>query len=226
MIELVELGKSYDLGTGVVTALEGVTLTVAEGEFMTIMGASGSGKSTLLHLLGILDKPTQGRYSILGHDVSTLPDRELARIRNQHFGFVFQSFNLFPELSALENVVMPMVYARIRPAARRKRARELLERVGMGHRLGHYPNMLSGGEQQRVAIARALANEPDLVLADEPTGNLPTGMGHEILTMLTEMNQAGTTVILVTHDDSIGRGGSRRIRLSDGRLTADERSPA
>ncbi len=221
MIEIQELSKVYDLGAVKVSALGGVSLRIARGEFVTVMGSSGSGKSTLLHLLGILDRPTTGTYRLQGHDVTGLPDREQSRIRNEHFGFVFQSFNLFAELNALENVMMPMVYARVPPRERRGKATSLLERVGLENRMLHFPNMLSGGEQQRVAIARALANGPDLVLADEPTGNLPSAAGREVLRMLTEMNEAGTTVVLVTHDDTVGRCGTRRIRLSDGAVVED-----
>ncbi len=221
MIRLEAVGKEYDLGRARVRALNGISLHVKRGEYVTIMGSSGSGKSTLLHVLGILDRPSSGRYLLEGHDVGLLRDREQARIRTMHFGFVFQSFNLFPELSALENVMVPLMYAGMPAAARRRRAGELLDRVGMGHRRAHYPNMLSGGEQQRVAVARALANGPDLVLADEPTGNLPRQAGREILAMLREANEAGTTVVLVTHDEAVGACARRLVRLSDGALAED-----
>jgi len=222
MIRLEGVGKAYDLGRATVRALDGVELSIARGELVTIMGPSGSGKSTLLHIMGILDRPTSGRYLLEGHDVQSLRDREKARIRVTHFGFVFQSFNLFGELSALENVMVPLMYAGVGMSARRRRAAEALERVGMSHRLAHYPAMLSGGEQQRVAIARALVNGPDLILADEPTGNLPAGIGREIIAMLREINDAGTTVVLVTHDESLGRSARRRIGLADGAIVRDE----
>jgi putative ABC transport system ATP-binding protein len=221
VIELHDVCKEYDLGRTMVRALEKVSLRIGQGEFVTIMGSSGSGKSTLLHLIGMLDRPSSGAYLLQGHDVTILPDREQARIRNEHIGFVFQSFNLFGELSALDNVMVPMVYGGVDPSTRRRKARALLERVGLGHRMGHFPNMLSGGEQQRVAVARALANGPDLILADEPTGNLTRQAGKEILAMLAEANAAGTTLVLVTHDEAVGAAAERLIRLSDGAVTED-----
>jgi putative ABC transport system ATP-binding protein len=221
MIEIREIGKTYDLGTVQVRALMGVSLAIERGEFVTVMGPSGSGKSTLLHLLGILDKPSAGSYLLEGHDITNLPDRELSRIRNEHFGFVFQSFNLFPEFNALENVMMPLAYAKVPMRERKERATALLDKVELKHRMYHFPNMLSGGEQQRVAIARALANDPDLILADEPTGNLPSVMGREILRMLFALNEQGTTIVMVTHDDKLGACGKRLIRLKDGCVVHD-----
>jgi putative ABC transport system ATP-binding protein len=221
MIKLEAIDKEYDLGRSTVRALDGISLGIGRGEFVTIMGSSGSGKSTLLHILGILDRPTTGSYLLEGHDVTALRDREQARIRVTHFGFVFQSFCLFSELSALENVMVPLMYAGMSAPARRKKAKELLERVGLGHRLGHYPGMMSGGEQQRVAIARALSNGPDLILADEPTGNLPRKAGQEVLAMLRQVNEAGTTVVLVTHDEAVGASAKRLIRLADGAVVED-----
>ena len=222
MIEIEKVNKIYDIGSVNITALDSVDLVIERGEFITIMGPSGSGKSTLLHILGILDLPTSGTYRLEGHEITTLPDRELSRIRNEHFGFVFQSFNLFPEFSAIENVVMPLAYARMPSRERKQKAQKLLEQVGLGHRLYHYPNMLSGGEQQRVAIARALANDPTLILADEPTGNLPSRMGLEILNLLYDLNDEDVTVVLVTHDERIGSCGKRMIQIEDGRIRSDE----
>ncbi len=226
MITLERIAKTYDLGSATVEALVQVDLSIERGEFVTVMGPSGSGKSTLLHILGILDTADAGIYTLEGHDLTTLGDRELSRIRNEHFGFVFQSFNLFNEFSALENVMFPLMYAGMRGPERRDRAEELLSSVGLDHRMGHYPNMLSGGEQQRVAIARALANDPTLILADEPTGNLPSEKGEEILTILESLNRDGVTIVMVTHDDELGQRGSRCVRLRDGRIESDTRKAA
>jgi putative ABC transport system ATP-binding protein len=191
-----------------------------------VMGSSGSGKSTFLNILGILDRPTEGSYQLEGYDITRLPDRELARIRNKHFGFVFQSFNLFGELSALENVMLPMGYAGVPAAERRDRAAGLLDRLGLAERLHHLPTMMSGGEQQRVAIARALANRPDLILADEPTGNLPTEKGEQILEILEDLNRQGVTIVMVTHNDAQGARAHRCIRLCDGRLAVPAEAAA
>ena len=224
MIELKGVAKVYDLGGGAqIQALKGVDLSVDRGEFITVMGPSGSGKSTLLHLLGILDEFDEGTYLLEETDLTTLSDRELSRIRNQHFGFIFQSFNLFNEFNALENVMFPLMTAGMRVSERKERARSLLSQVGLDGRLYHYPNMLSGGEQQRVAIARALANDPTVVLADEPTGNLPSQQGAEILDYLDGLNKDGVTVIMVTHDDKLGERGSRAVRLRDGEIESDTR---
>jgi len=216
MIALTDIEKSYDLGETKVKALDKVSLTINQGDYLAIMGPSGSGKSTLLNILGILDKPTGGRYLLEDHDITSLPDIEQARIRNRHFGFVFQSFNLFPELSAMENVMLPMSYAGLSFTKRKARACELLDWIGLGHRLYHLPTMMSGGEQQRVAIARALANEPDLLLADEPTGNLPSEKGEEILQTLEDLNRQGVTIVMVTHNDDQGRRAGNVIRIQDG----------
>jgi putative ABC transport system ATP-binding protein len=218
MIALEGIEKKYNLGEVQVTALGGVSLTISRGEYVAVMGPSGSGKSTLLNILGILDSPTAGRYLLEDYDITSLPDREQARIRNRHFGFVFQSFNLFPELSALENVMLPMSYAGIPFSRRRSKAGELLDWIGLSHRMHHLPTMMSGGEQQRVAIARALANEPDLLLADEPTGNLPSEKGEEILTTLAELNKQGVTIVMVTHNEDQGGRAGRIIRIQDGRM--------
>ncbi len=222
MIKLENVVKDYDLGAVKVTALKGISLFIAKGEFVTIMGPSGSGKSSLLHILGLLDKPTSGTYKLENYEVTFLTDRELSRIRNQHFGFVFQSFNLFPEFNALDNVIMPMIYAKVSSKEREKKAKGLLASMGLEHRMYHFPNMLSGGEQQRVAIARSLANNPDLILADEPTGNLPSYMGAKILEILDNLNKESVTVVMVTHNEKIGRCGKRMIRLRDGELVSDQ----
>jgi putative ABC transport system ATP-binding protein len=218
MIKLENIEKKYDLGAVTVAALEGVSLSIERGEFLAVMGPSGSGKSTLLNVLGILDEPTGGRYLLEGHDITHLSDREQARIRNQHFGFVFQSFNLFTELSAIENVMLPMSYAGLSFSKRRERASELLERLGLSQRLYHTPAMMSGGEQQRVAIARALCNEPDLILADEPTGNLPSDMGEGVMKTLEELNSQGVTIVMVTHNDELGARAKRVVHIQDGHI--------
>jgi putative ABC transport system ATP-binding protein len=221
MITLQGITKRYDLGSVEVRALDGIDLSIERGEFLAIMGPSGSGKSTLLHILGILDTADGGTYTLEGHDLMSLSDREQSQIRNEHFGFVFQSFNLFNEFSALENVMFPLMYAGMRSRERGQRAAELLAQVGLEDRMYHYPNMLSGGEQQRVAIARALANDPSLILADEPTGNLPSDKGEEILQIIDRLNEDGVTIIMVTHDERIGARGSRMVRLRDGLVESD-----
>ena len=224
MIELKGAAKVYDLGGGAqIQALKRVDISIDRGEFITVMGPSGSGKSTLLHILGILDEVDEGTYRLEETDLTTLTDRELSRIRNQHFGFIFQSFNLFNEFNALENVMFPLMNAGVRGSERRERARSLLSQVELDGRMYHYPNMLSGGEQQRVAIARALANDPTFILADEPTGNLPSRQGTEILNFLDGLNKDGVTVIMVTHDDNLGERGSRAVRLRDGEVESDIR---
>ena len=220
MIQLESISKIYDLGETKVKALKDVSLGIERGEYIAIMGPSGSGKSTLMHILGILDTASSGRYLLEDYDITSLPDKEQARIRNRHFGFIFQSFNLFPELSALENVMLPMTYAGVPFAKRKARAGELLEEVGLSHRMQHLPAMLSGGEQQRVAIARALCNDPDLILADEPTGNLPSDKGEEIMKILEGFNKRGVTVVMVTHNPEQGRRARRVINLQDGELLA------
>ena len=222
MITLKGIEKSYDLGAVRVTALSDVSLQIDRGEYVAVMGPSGSGKSTLMNVLGILDTPTAGSYELEDYDITQLPDREQARIRNRHFGFIFQSFNLFAELSAIENVMLPMGYAGVPGAARRQRAAELLDRVGLGDRLHHLPSMMSGGEQQRVAIARALSNEPDLILADEPTGNLPSDKGAEIMEILENLNRNGVTIVMVTHSDDQGARARRRIHVRDGQILERE----
>ena len=221
MIELQNVSKRYALGRQVVPALEGVSLEIGRGEFVSIMGPSGSGKSTLLSLLGALDQPTEGSYLLEGVDIARLRDAELARIRNKHFGFVFQAYNLFPELSALENVLVPLSYGQVPQRERLSRAQARLEQVGLGHRTRHFPGQLSGGEQQRVAIARALVMNPTLILADEPTGNLSQEMGDEILDLFQNLHAEGSALVIVTHDPRVGALAQRLIRIQDGRVLGD-----
>jgi putative ABC transport system ATP-binding protein len=222
IIRIESVSKTYDLGEVQVHALRGVTLEIQRGEFVAIMGASGSGKSTLMNILGCLDRPTRGSYFLDGVDVSGMTKTELARIRNRKLGFVFQQFNLLSRTSALENVELPTVYAGIPPAEREKRAREALERVGLGDREGHYPSQLSGGQQQRVAIARALVNAPQIVLADEPTGNLDSRTSVEIMDILQRLNgDQGLTVVIVTHEADISLYAKRAIEFRDGRIRTD-----
>ena len=224
MIQIEDLTKTYVMGDETVTALDGVSLTIGRGESIAIIGPSGSGKSTLMNILGGLDRPSRGRYRFEGDEVARFSDDQLADFRNRRIGFVFQSFQLLPRLSALQNVELPMVYAGAAPRARRERAAELLERVGLGSRMGHRPNQLSGGQQQRVAIARSLANQPDLLLADEPTGALDSATGIEVLGLFQKLNAEGLTVVLVTHDRGVADAARRRIAFRDGRVTEDVRS--
>lgn len=209
------------MGDVEIRALDRINLTIQRGEFLSIMGPSGSGKSTLLNVLGVLDQPSSGTYFLEYVDITRLKDRELAQIRNRHFGFIFQSYNLFPELSALENVMVPLMYAGKPKRERLVKAESLLASVGMEHRLRHLPTQLSGGEQQRVAIARALANNPTLILADEPTGNLATDQGAEIMGILQRLNEQGTTIVIVTHDSHISTYGKRLVALRDGTIVED-----
>ena len=216
MILIEGLTKTYHLGEMDVPVLKEIDLTIADGEYVAIMGASGSGKSTLMNIIGCLDRPTSGLYTLDGKDLTTMDDDELADIRNQYIGFVFQQFNLLPKLTALENVMLPMIYAEVSRSERIKSATEALEKIGLGDRLTNRPSQLSGGQQQRVAIARALVNHPALVLADEPTGALDSKTSREIMKLLTELNQQGTTIALVTHDASVAEQTKRIIRMQDG----------
>lgn len=222
MIELSHISKRYALGDTIVAALNDLSLVVDRGEYVAIMGSSGSGKSTLLQILGAMDQPTEGSYCLEGHDITGLGDRELARIRNRHFGFVFQAYNLFPELSAVDNVELPLIYAGISARERRARAREKLHQMGLSARERHLPAQLSGGEQQRVALARALVTNPSLLLADEPTGNLNIESGERIMALLDELHQGGTSLIVVTHDPAVAGHAGRMVTVRDGRITDDQ----
>ncbi len=217
--------KTYDLGAVQVEALRGVTVSIDEGEYVAIMGPSGSGKSTLMHILGCLDTPTSGRYQLGGREVGGLTGRRLARVRNEEIGFVFQNFNLLPRIDLVSNVALPLTYGGGVPKKeRRARASELLTRLGLGHRLRHRPNELSGGERQRASIARALVNRPRIVLADEPTGNLDSRTGKEIMEILDGLGREGTTIILVTHDAGVAAHAHRTIQIEDGMVAREDRS--
>jgi putative ABC transport system ATP-binding protein len=223
MITLDGVSKVYTAGTVEVRALDSVDLTIDEGDLVAIMGPSGSGKSTMMNILGCLDVPTSGRYLLDGIDVGRLNDNRLADIRNTRIGFVFQAFNLISRTSALRNVELPLVYAGVRGRDRHARARAALDRVGLADRTGHRPNELSGGQQQRVAIARALVTEPAMILADEPTGNLDSKSTVEIMRLLIELNDAGRTVVLITHEEEVAAFAKRVVRLHDGRIAGDVR---
>jgi putative ABC transport system ATP-binding protein len=218
LVSVKNLTRKYSMGEIEVRALRGVSLNVERGEFVAIMGPSGSGKSTLMHLLGCLDRPTSGKYQLDGTAVEDLSDQELSRLRNRKVGFVFQSFNLIPQLNVLENVEVPLIYMRMEREMRQTLCLEMLAAVGLGNRGTHHPNELSGGENQRVAIARALVTNPDIILADEPTGNLDTKTGQEIMEILKNLNEQGTTIILVTHEISKAKWASRLIHMQDGQI--------
>jgi putative ABC transport system ATP-binding protein len=225
LIEVQELTKVYGMGAAAVHALDGVNLIIDEGEFVAIMGASGSGKSTVMNILGCLDRPTEGQYWLGGEDVSKLNKAQLADIRNRQIGFVFQSYNLLARSSALKNVMLPLMYSRRErrsASEREKLAREALEAVGLGDRTDHRPNEMSGGEQQRVAIARALVNEPLLILADEPTGNLDTSSSQEVVDILRGLHERGRTIIMITHEPDLGAQAERIVTLIDGRVVDGE----
>jgi putative ABC transport system ATP-binding protein len=224
IVEITALQKVYRMGRVDIAALRGITFTIHEGEYVAITGPSGSGKSTLLNLLGCLDTPTAGSYLLAGQDVSRMDDDALSQIRRERIGFIFQSFNLIQQLNVLENIELPLIYADVPAHERHRRARALAEMVGLGHRMSHRPSELSGGEMQRVAIARALSNNPLLILADEPTGNLDTHTGEEIMRILREVWQRGATLLTVTHDPKIASQAERDIHLMDGVIVSDSRN--
>ncbi len=226
IIQIQNMFKIYNPGSGEVRALDGVSFSMGKGEFVAIVGQSGSGKSTLMNMLGCLDTPTEGDYYLEGKNVAQMSDDELSIIRNQHIGFIFQGFNLIPSLDALENVELPLIYRGMKREERRRVAVESLNRVGLGHRLHHRPAEMSGGQQQRVAIARAIAARPPIILADEPTGNLDTVSGREVMQILQELNTEGRTVILITHDNDIASAAHRIVRIQDGKIVSDTAQPA
>lgn len=224
IIRLNDIKKHYKVGTQIVKALRTITLTIYKNEYVALMGASGSGKSTLMNILGCLDTPTSGQYFLNGKDVSKLDDNRLAEIRNKEIGFVFQTFNLLPRSTALENVMLPLVYAGFGKARRIEKAKQTLESVQLSDRITHKPNELSGGQRQRVAVARALVNDPSIILADEPTGNLDSKTSIEMMGLFEEIHKAGNTLIVVTHEEDIARHAHRIIRLKDGEVESDERN--
>ncbi len=223
LIELSEITKVYQMGNQEVRALAGVTLHVQANEYVAIMGPSGSGKSTMMNIVGCLDTPTSGEYFLNGQQVSEMTDNELAEIRNREIGFVFQTFNLLPRVNCLQNVELPLVYSGMRRSLRKERAAEVLHSVGLGDRMDHKPNELSGGQRQRVAVARALVNKPSIIMADEPTGNLDTKTGEEIMQLFEHLYREGNTLLVVTHEEDIARHARRIIRLRDGLIESDVR---
>jgi putative ABC transport system ATP-binding protein len=222
VIALQGIQRLYRMGDETIYALRGVDLTIGHNEYVALMGPSGSGKSTLMNLIGCLDSPSAGSYWLNGHDVAGLSDNRLAEIRNNEIGFVFQTFNLLPRLSALDNVALPLIYAGVIEAQRRERAMEVLQQVGLGDRVSHKPNELSGGQRQRVAVARALVNRPSLILADEPTGNLDSKTSVEIMDLFARIHALGNTIVLVTHEEDIARHAHRMVRLKDGVVESDQ----
>jgi putative ABC transport system ATP-binding protein len=224
LIEIEDVHKIYDMGEDKVRALDGVSLVIQEGEYVAIMGPSGSGKSTLMNLVGCLDTPTSGSYKLKGTEVAGMSDDQLAAIRNGEIGFIFQTFNLLPRSDAVQNVELPLVYAGVPRRERRDRAQEALKAVGLGDRMHHRPNEMSGGQRQRVAVARALVNRPSILMADEPTGNLDSKTGDEIMTLMDQLHAQGRTIILVTHEEDLALRAARVVRLRDGRILSDVRN--
>lgn len=224
IIQTSQISKIYRMGSEVVEALKSISITVNKGEYVAFMGPSGSGKSTLMNIIGCLDTPTQGQYILNDHDVSDLTENELAEIRNKEIGFVFQTFNLLPRASSLENVALPLVYAGYSRSEREERAYQALANVGLGERAKHKPNELSGGQRQRVAIARALVNNPSIILADEPTGNLDSKTSYDIMNLFQQLHDAGNTIIMVTHEDDIAHYAHRIVRMRDGLVETDVRN--
>jgi putative ABC transport system ATP-binding protein len=222
VIQIERITKEYEMGYTTIRALKGVDISIHRNEYLTVMGPSGSGKSTLMNMLGCLDTPTTGRYEFNGRDVAAMGDDELAEIRNREIGFVFQTFNLLPRSTGLENVELPLIYANLKADERRLRAEQAMEAVGLGDRMYHKPNELSGGQRQRVAIARALVNNPSIILADEPTGNLDSRTGEEIMALLEDLYASGHTIVVVTHEENIARNARRIVRLRDGLIETDE----
>jgi putative ABC transport system ATP-binding protein len=225
LIDIKQIKRDFQLGSETINVLKGIDLQINKGEYVALMGPSGSGKSTLMNLLGCLDTPTSGNYTLNGKDVSQMHDDDLAEIRNKEIGFVFQTFNLLPRTTALDNVALPMIYAGHSKAERNERASEVLTQVGLSDRMDHQPNQLSGGQRQRVAVARALVNKPSIILADEPTGNLDSKTSVEIMKLFGEIHAAGNTVILVTHEEDIAEYAHRIIRLRDGLIESDKLNP-
>ncbi len=224
IISVKDVFKLYRVGTQEVKALNGLSLDINKNEYVALMGPSGSGKSTLMNVIGALDSPTSGSYWLNGKDVSRMKDDDLAAVRNKEIGFVFQTFNLLPRYTALENVAMPLIYAQMPKKERTERAKEVLNMVGLGDRMDHRPNELSGGQRQRVAVARALVNKPSIILADEPTGNLDSKTSYEIMALFNDIHQRGNTIILVTHEEDIAQHAHRIVRLRDGVVETDERN--
>ncbi len=224
LIHLKDVYKTYDMGQAQVRALDGVSIEIQQGDYLAVMGPSGSGKSTLMNLIGCLDSPTSGSYRLKTTEIGSLGDDELARIRNREIGFIFQTFNLLPRTDALQNVELPLIYSGISRRERHERAKRALDAVGLGDRMHHRPNEMSGGQRQRVAIARALVNNPSILLADEPTGNLDSRTGDEIMALVDRLHAEGNTIILVTHEDELARRAARVIRLRDGQIVSDSRN--